>query len=310
MNFSNSNLIGLNNLGNTCFFNSVLQLLCQATILNKLILSNNNIKGKFIDIYSQFLLNYSSNSNSESNSEFKSSVLSPNKIIEHVSKVLKRGNYQQEDAEQYLNYIIDTLISELSVLDKNLYISSKNMSLDELVNNLFTIQINKIICCPNCNHKSISNDNNNILYLSILPQKEFITNTLDDLIKNYLSEEILDDNNKWKCDKCKNLVNAKIYREIKKLPKYLIVVLKRYTNNNTKNNSQIIIPDYINHNKKKLEQRGFVYHSGSTNGGHYVYYGKRNDKWYLHNDSSVNSVSNNEINNISKLGYIYLFVTK
>lgn len=299
MDFSNSNLIGLNNLGNTCFFNSVLQLLCQATILNKLILSNSNIKGKFIDIYSQFLSNYTSSSNE---------VLSPNKIIEHVSKVLKRSNYQQEDAEQYLNYIIDTLISELNVLDKNLHVSSKKMTLTDLVNNLFTIQINKIILCPNCNNKFVSNDNNNILYLSI--NNEFITNTLDDLINSYLSEEILDDKNKWKCDKCKNLVNAKIYREIKKLPKYLIVVLKRYTNNNIKNNKQIIVPQYINHDNKILVQRGFVYHSGSTNGGHYVYCGKRNDKWYLHNDSSVHPINNNEIDNISKLGYIYLFVTK
>jgi ubiquitin C-terminal hydrolase len=296
MDFSNSNLIGLNNLGNTCFFNSVLQLLCQATILNKLILSNSNIKGKFIDIYSQFLLNYTTSSK----------VLSPNKIIEHVSKVLKRDNYQQEDAEQYLNYIIDTLISELNDLDKNLYVSGKNITLTDLINNLFTIQINKIIVCPNCNTKSVSTDNNNILYLSINNSG----NCLNDLIDSYLSTEVLDDKNKWKCDKCKNLVNAKIYREIKKLPKYLIVVLKRYTNNNTKNNKQIIVPQYINHNNKILEQRGFVYHSGSTNGGHYVYYGKRNDKWYLHNDSSINTINNNEVDNISKLGYIYLFVTK
>ena len=298
MDFSNSNLIGLNNLGNTCFFNSVLQLLCQATILNKLILSNSNVKGKFIDIYSEFLSNYTSSS--------EKTTISPNKIIEHVSKILKREGYQQEDAEQYLNYIIDTLISELSVLDKHLYISSKNMTLNNLINNLFTIQVNKVISCPNCNNKSVSNDNNNLLYLSI----DNNANTLDELINNYLSEEILDDKNKWKCDKCKKSVNAKIYREIKRLPKYLIIVLKRYTNNNNKNNKEITIPQYINHNNKKLEQRGFIYHSGSTGGGHYVYYGNRNDKWYLHNDSSVHPVDNNQIYNISKFGYIYLFVTK
>ena len=49
---------------------------------------------------------------------------------------------------------------------------------------------------------------------------------------------------------------------------------------------------------------------GSTHGGHYVYYGNKNDKWYLYNDSSVKEVSNDQIEQLVKSGYIYLYVSK
>lgn len=170
---------GLSNLGNTCFFNSILQLLYQCTVLNKLILSN-NFTGTLIPYYSNFLKSYL-NSNSSS--------FSPNNIVTYVSNTLGRKGYQQEDAEQYLNYIIDCLIDELKEFTKQkslgqILISNKNLSLDELINNLFTLKIKKILQCPNCSNCSESDDNINKLYLSIDPSDS--EQYLENLIHKYL----------------------------------------------------------------------------------------------------------------------------
>ena len=291
---------GLNNLGNTCFFNSVLQLLLQCTVFNKLILLN-NIDGNLINKYSNFIQQYANSNGS----------ISPSNIINYVSNHLGRNNYQQEDAEQYLNFMIDTMIEEMhnwtihnSLVDSKMANSSKNITLKELINNIFTINIEKNIYCPICNNVSKSNDNINKLYLSINSQQD-----LKSLIYEYLYE-ILDDQNRWKCDKCNNFVNATIKKNIISLPKYLIIVLKRYNNDNNKINNNINMADHMIINSKNYYIRGIILHSGITNGGHYVYYGLKDDIWYKYNDSSVTPVSADTINNIKKIGYVYLYVIK
>ena len=62
--------------------------------------------------------------------------------------------------------------------------------------------------------------------------------------------------------------------------------------------------------KKTYYLRGFIYHMGSTHGGHYVYYGNKNGKWYLYNDSSISEISDDQIEKLVKMGYVYLYVSK
>ena len=53
--------------------------------------------------------------------------------------------------------------------------------------------------------------------------------------------------------------------------------------------------------------KGFIYHSGSLSGGHYVYFGKYNNNWYLFNDNSVKKVDINNINNFKNKSYIFYY---
>jgi ubiquitin C-terminal hydrolase len=292
----NNLMNGLNNLGNTCFFNSTLQLLFHCTVLNKLLISN-NFNGKIINEYKNFINDYVSKNNS---------VITPISIVRSISHNLGRNKSSQEDAEQYLNYIIDCLIEELNIFIKendmtNCKISNKNITLESLINNLFTIKTRKTIICPYCDHKSITNEKDNKLYISIKDNM-----LLDDLIFHNMNEK-LDNDNKYKCENCNQYGCAMINKEIIDYPKYLILTLKRYTNTNNKINLPIKMNYKLDINGLNYELRGFIYHSGITNGGHYVYYGKRNDVWYLFNDSQLNMINQSELDNIIKYGYVYLY---
>ena len=305
MDYPNTISKGLNNIGNTCFFNSVLQLLYQCTVLNKLIITN-NINGQIMDEYSNYLKSYINTSNS----------FSPSSIISYVGNILGRRGYQQEDAEQYLNFMIDAIIDELKSWSKksdldNTIITS-DITVANLIDSLFTIKIKKTICCAICSHRSETSDDINKLYLSIdhSDDKEL---SFDALLQKYLFET-LDSNNQYRCEKCKNLSRASISRQIIKLPKYLIVVLKRYTNSNRKIDIDIDMPNNFDAIDKNYHMRGYIYHSGGTGGGHYVYYGNRKsadcDKWFIYNDSSVSEISQSTLKQTSSNAYVYLYVSK
>ena len=304
MDYPNTISKGLNNIGNTCFFNSVLQLLYQCTVLNKLIITN-KIKGQIIDEYSDYLNSYINTSYS----------FSPISIISCVGNILGRRGYQQEDAEQYLNFMIDAIIDELKTWSKksNLdnTIITNDITVANLIDSLFTIKIKKTICCANCSHRSESSDDINKLYLSIDYSDKDLS--FDALLQKYLFET-LDSDNQYRCEKCKNLSRASISRQIIKLPKYLIVVLKRYTNSNRKIDLDIEMPANFDAIDKKYHIRGYIYHSGSTGGGHYVYYGNRKsdnfDKWFIYNDSSVSEINQSTLKHTSSNAYVYLYVSK
>jgi len=258
---------------------------------------NNTFKGAMIDNYTNFIKEYSAMNNSR---------LNPIQIVRFVSSNLNRFGSSQEDAEQYLNYIIDNLIEELNAFIKNsnmneLKISNKNITLNTLINNVFTINIRKKITCKHCQYESISNEYENRLYLALENNL-----SLNELMLNYMNEQ-LNDENKYLCEKCSNHSCASINKEIITCPKYLIITLKRYTNLNSKIDYPIKMQYEVKLNGSNYSLRGFIYHSGVTNGGHYVYYGKVNNNWYLYNDSQTCSINNEQINNLVLYGYIYLY---
>ena len=300
------------NLGNTCFFNSVLQLLVQCTVLNKLLIDN-NIEGPLIDIYKRYLESYFVTGSIQVQVQVQVQAqkqADPGEIVRYVSKLLGRRGWSQEDADQYVNFIIDCIIDEFKEWAKKnseLIVANKSISLDELVNSLFTIKCNKQIFCSECGYISKTNDDINKLYLSINNVQPLTD--LNKLLSIYV-DETLDNENRWKCDKCEQFICANIKRNIYKWPKYLVVTLKRYANNNHKINTEIDMPVSFVFGSKNFVLRGFIYHMGSTGGGHYVYYGCKNSKWFLYNDSSVSEIDQNTLNDVIKTGYIYLYVCK
>jgi ubiquitin carboxyl-terminal hydrolase 4/11/15 len=94
------------------------------------------------------------------------------------------------------------------------------------------------------------------------------------------------------CDKCKEKRVASKRYSVEKWSPHIIVWLKRFRQTkygNIKMNQKLDIPLEWRHD---INLKGAVIHYGNLNGGHYVYVGKKNDKWYLFDDSSVSVITN------------------
>jgi hypothetical protein len=127
--------------------------------------------------------------------------------------------------------------------------------------------------------------------------------------QTYKQQQDLEDESK--CKKEKMLVKPVI--DIHDKQKYLIIILKRYSQDGTKIDKKINVDEQITINKDtrfgktvNFKLRGVICHLGSSKGGHYVYISIENDKKILYNDDQPPTFFKNNID-MTKLGYIFLY---
>ena len=166
------------------------------------------------------------------------------------------------------------------------------------------IEITRVKCkLMRCLHKEISDRKSNTLLLDINN-----CSTLDECYYKLKNAVKLEGDNSWKCPKCKiSLVASKRFY-FDHWAKYLIIGLNRFEFKGTryvKNNNIIKIPFEWRQNYKL---QGAIIHSGSINGGHYICIGKKNNFWYIFNDSTVNKILDNTVlENYLKKAYFLLY---
>lgn len=126
----------------------------------------------------------------------------------------------------------------------------------------------------------------------------------------WFQKETLDD--ALMCNKCQSTtIHSKIDR-IVRLPKYLVLTLKRFNQmvyaSNIKDNSLIDFPikDLVV-NGKSYDLNGVIYHTGSANIGHYYTIIKGvEDKWVSLNDKKITLIEN-ESKIITNQAYILIY---
>jgi ubiquitin carboxyl-terminal hydrolase 8 len=134
------------------------------------------------------------------------------------------------------------------------------------------------------------------MYLSVpIPNNLLRQPNLEQCVQEFTKEEILDNEDKWNCPRCRSQQRAKKKIDIWKLPSILIVHLKRFEFSETKKGK---IKDYVDFpiknldltpNVSKLQRDKPIYdlfavcnHEGFLGGGHYYAYTKHrhNQSWY------------------------------
>ena len=154
-------------------------------------------------------------------------------------------------------------------------------------------------------------------------EEDFILNdelTLEKCFNSFSKCEKLDETNEWYCSKCKKHRRGYKQLEIFRLPRYLILQLKRFKNqfgffSNSKNSALVNFPlEGLNLNKYLVGPRNIDYiydlisvsqHHGLSFGGHYTAVCKKQNIWYKYDDEDVERTDKENI--VNSRAYILIY---
>ncbi|CAG9322577.1 unnamed protein product [Blepharisma stoltei] len=146
--------------------------------------------------------------------------------------------------------------------------------------------------------------------------------TLDDCLNLFSTREQLDEHNNSWCSKCKEHVRGIKKMDIFKLPKILIIHLKRFKqvgHYNSKNSKKVEFPmEELDMGKYALADTGIydLYavsnHYGALGGGHYTAYCRNyfDKKWYHFDDNSVSTVRDPQTKIIDSAAYVLFYMKR
>ncbi len=337
--YENKGLTGLANVGNSCYLNACMQILSHTYELNNF-LKDNNYKRKF---------NIQNKMESILLSEWDklrelmwsaNCTIAPHGFVNAVQQVAIIKNreifsgYNQNDIQEFLIFLIDTFHTALSrnvdmqiegVVKNEMdevaikcYKMMKNMyesEYSEMLDIFYGIHISRISSIEG-DILSDTPEPFSILSLPIPNKKEI---SLYDCFDEYCKKEHLFGDEAWLNDKTNE--KQDVHRGIIfwSLPNVLIIDLKRWNENGSKNNMLVQTPiddldlvKYVCGYKKnyyKYELYGICNHSGVSEGGHYTAVIKNaNGKWYNFNDTEIKELTSDEL--ITSYSYCFFYRKK
>jgi len=311
---------GLTNIGNTCYMNSAIQCLLHLPHLSSdnqdlaIDITKKSPKADF-ELMRQWLKLYQ-----EMWTEGGEMVLNTRPIFMEFLRRCKKENiffesFAQNDAQEFITILIDFLHNsikrkvriEISGNPKNDYDRMKIESIQSwkqffesnysyIINNFYS-RLLSTTACPDCGYVTRNYEPISTITLTLNESYQNIY----DCLNEFTSENSLDIDNSWTCDKCKKSVCPNKKTTFWDLSTVLIFSIKQFRKG-VKINHHIDFPEYLNMenycmniNKEKLHYRlsGICIHSGGLHGGHYYAMCKnyKTNEWNIHNDSSVSSTN-------------------
>lgn len=298
---------GLENLGNSCFMNVVLQSLTHLPPLSKY-LSHDNIE---CDVKQNCMI-CSLKRHLQANITGAEKVIKPLELYENLNKIgTQFRNNEQADAHEFLRQVIWKL-EESFKNHTNQNIANDNSA--SPIKSIFEGNFRSEVKCLNCKEKSINFDHFMDISLDIAQNCE----SLEDSLRNFTNPEYLADY--YRCFNCKIASKANKTMSISKNPEILTIHFKRFEFENSRENklsSYISYPEKLNlrkymsnvRNKKPIwyELHTVIVHSGNfiSEGHYYAYVRGENGNWYLTDDKKVKRVNIYEV--LRQQAYILIY---
>ncbi|XP_058873170.1 ubiquitin carboxyl-terminal hydrolase 21 isoform X1 [Acipenser ruthenus] len=325
-----SGRIGLCNVGNTCFLNSMVQCLSHTRTLRDYCLQkkyrqevSSRRKTELMNAFSEVLSDLWTTDMSTAvhpgnfNTIFKESV--PHFI-----------GYSQQDAQEFLHFLLDRLHSEINrTSPQNQPISdlpeSKYNKLredkkamlmwkhylereDSKIVDLFAGQLKSSLRCSSCGHESTTFD---VFYdLSLPIPKGSVSGgrvSLKDCLALFSQVEELKSDNAPMCDRCGKHTDSTKKLTIQRFPKILVLHLNRFCASRfsiSKSTATVSFPihhldlgDYGTECAGKVLYNLYAIcnHCGTVHIGHYTAYCQQERGWFCYNDSRVSPVSESQL---------------
>ncbi|XP_057656003.1 ubiquitin carboxyl-terminal hydrolase 38 [Diorhabda carinulata] len=285
--------VGLNNLGNTCYMNSVLQALFMTKIFrNEVLRHNRDVSQLFSKLQALFVLLQFSKRNS----------LSPNDIL-HVSRPPGFSLGHQHDSSEFLGYLLDTLHEQ----EKNVTNTIESCYGDEGAVALLPTKVQQsfggktmtVSRCGECTTTSERVDHFRELQLSFPNHSD--NQSVQTLLDYYLQPEKLSGDNQYHCDICNRLTDGEKVTKIVEAPARLIFTLKHFrydptSHQRTKLLQTVVLDDRLTLDSHIYELYAAVVHCGfSVDSGHYYTLAKDKSQWYKFNDSCVSKATTEDL---------------
>ena len=330
---------GIDNLGNTCFLNSCLQVLNHTYEMNEILnnktedqmkmnLPDTNILREWNDLRTVM---WSGNG-----------VVSPNKFVHNIQEIahIKHKDiftgWAQNDMPEFLLFMIDCIHNSIS-RGVTLKISGKlesktdemavkcysmlqdvySKEYSEIMDIFFGIYMSELASRDGSIVHVIKPESFFILDLPVLDGKRIATNIYE-CMDFFTKPEYMEGENAWFNEKTGKKEDVKKSIKFWNLPKILVISLKRFSpDGRQKLNSHINFPlenldlsRYVqgyNASKYKYNLYGICNHSGGVLGGHYTAFVKHmDDKWIHFNDTHVEIVEN-PVSMITPLAYCLFY---
>lgn len=331
--------LGLRNLGNTCFMNSIVQCLAHTRPFLEYCLkdgysseintSTSSMKGALFEAFATLLKSIWRSSNGEY-------AISPQAFRSQIQKFAPRFmGYSQQDSQEFLHYLLQGLHEDINritsrprhlntEIDDNLSDSQKAAEAwkrylrfdDSKIVDCFVGQLKSTLKCSACGHKSVTFDP--FWDLSLPIPKSSDTVTLQQCLSLFTKEEVLDGDEKPTCSYCKTRQKCTKSFTIHRCPKILVLHLKRFSPSErfrAKLNTRVEFPltnldlcpymsnsHYVMYNLYAVSN-----HSGSTYSGHYTAscLHPKTGEWHECNDTKVSEMSASRV--VSPEAYVLFY---
>ncbi|KAJ6752023.1 hypothetical protein OIU85_002444 [Salix viminalis] len=285
--------LGLKNLGNSCYLNSVLQCLTYTPPLANFCLrlqhsslcdSLANGEGKrdcpFCILEKQIVRSLSLDLPLDAPAKIQS-------CLKIFAEHFRCG--RQEDAHEFLRYVIDACHNTCLRLKKLSWKGIENGGDGSVVKKIFGGALQSQVKCLCCNCESNKVDEIMDISLDVLN-----SNSVRDAMQKFFQPEILDGNNKYKCEN-RDLRAYSVGRLISPIAFEEVLVLSSFMCKTSQDP------------QPKYNLFGTIVHSGcSLESGHYYAYIKDTiGRWYCCNDSYVTLSTLQEV--LSEKAYILFF---
>jgi ubiquitin C-terminal hydrolase len=317
-------MIGLQNLGNSCYLNSAIQAFRHTRTAADYFggdvwrtHSNPTREGhqfatQFADIIQRLV--------SPATSDGRVTVV-PRGFYAEFTQLAKRvnpdfGSGAPADAAEALQLILDTLHEQLShqvsmtincgvaddptrvsyVKSLESWIASFHSRYSAIIENYYG-QTRTSVVCAECGNISCRYEPWSIYKVPIPNDGGTTPVSLTDCFAASTAEEELED---YDCSKCSKRTKATLRTTLSRLPPYMFVNIKRFTVDGRKNQRLIsynpdsvdISPYYCWPESHPTLYRvvATVEHLGNNRGGHYYMRGRLGDKWIAYDDTTVGEV--------------------